>query len=848
MNKLNWILPIIAVATIVGCIDEKSEFTVNPDGSGKVVYEVTFQPMNLNVMGTKSADPHKQLKEAVQNILRTSSGVDTWADISYKLTDDGRMYFKGAAFFPDINNLNLSVGGFSSDLKLSFARDQQGRITIEFKSEKPAEQQPGQTTGTARLSEAEVDAQVKQAKMQYQQSKVMMQSFFSALRIEKTFHLPGQIKEISNFTRLDDRTVRLIIEGAKLLKVMDEMMADEAWLKEQIRTGRSPGQGQGGFEEDILINEKLFGQKAPVRVVLAPPGGNLFDYKAEMASARKNFAGMLKDLGLEQATSLASTAPPASEAATELVIAKVRDVTFPQMYGRTERGYKLPLVSELPVEAIDVSQGEIQKAETQSGTSLLPKDEWQRKIHFPKLGKDKKTVEFDVHLARPDDKTQLLREVSGTLQYLTAKGSGEVDFGVMYFEPRARGKKPGISIRSIKPDELQKDRMVVGINVDLPQAAVKSARFYTEDGTQLDASRSGWESSAGITTVYFTVNGKLPQRGRIVLDVFQGLNKHVIAFKAADISLAEVGSGSRKTALKGGPSFEEQTITEAVPDYSTPVAVQLRDGIKKTRAGDLDGAIRIYLGVIANAQATERHKARAYQYSGMCYLKKGLKDEAVKQFEYVVANFPQQRRDVARARAELRKIELGRYEQKSRGSRRLSHKGALRETTGIRKEGKSTKAVAGGQELFHDDGGTSNVELAAVNGHAVLFEAPDDGSYLKAVRVYGAIAERTKSRKGNCHIWLCDENFKVLEDFSFRRELFVPYEARWVTIHVKPTKVPRKFVLCLTAIRSLDIGVDSANSGNSFYGLPGKELQPYSKGGDWLIRAIVGESADGAAR
>ena len=32
-----------------GCFDTTEDFTVNPDGSGKVVHECTFQSVNLNV-------------------------------------------------------------------------------------------------------------------------------------------------------------------------------------------------------------------------------------------------------------------------------------------------------------------------------------------------------------------------------------------------------------------------------------------------------------------------------------------------------------------------------------------------------------------------------------------------------------------------------------------------------------------------------------------------------------------------------------------------------------------------------------------------------------------------------
>ena len=113
MNKIKRILLIVTCLAIAGCVEEKSEFTINPDGSGKVVYEAAVQPMDFGMMGEKP-DPQAMLKQTVQQILTQSSGVDAWKDVTSKLTDDGKMYFKGTAYFPDISKLKIhnSMSGF----------------------------------------------------------------------------------------------------------------------------------------------------------------------------------------------------------------------------------------------------------------------------------------------------------------------------------------------------------------------------------------------------------------------------------------------------------------------------------------------------------------------------------------------------------------------------------------------------------------------------------------------------------------------------------------------------------------------------------------------------------------
>ena len=595
MNKLNWALLVISAVVLAGCIETKDEFTVNPDGSGKVVHEITFQSMDLgmmgetmggeasfeiggdesslemdsepsfempgidpsfNIMGGEPSDPQAQLRKSVKEILSQSKGVDTWKDISYKPTDDGRMYFKGTAYFPDINELNIHTPGFSSDMKLHFTRDISGEITIELKSEKQAEEGGAVETLVPEIPEAQLDNDVKQAKLQYNQTKPMMQGFLSTLKSETILHLPGGIKEISNFKKVDARTVSIALDGSRMLEFMDKMMQDEDWLKEQIRAGKDPL--QDGPEGDLAMNEMLFGERAPVRVVLARGAQPLFDYDAEVTAARANYENMLKALGLEEAEPAKPTrgdvspfpgfgevTPGAPERVTGQMNVEVGGVRLVR-YSDYERGimplgqskgYTLSLIAELPAPAIRVSGGRMEKATTDTGKSLLPKDQWGRKIKFPKLAKDKKTVVFDVELLLPDEDVEGLEELSGTLEYLTADSSRAVDLGIMDFEVGAKGGKLGTVIRSIEEDPWQKSATMLSLRLNLRPEVLESAEFFAQDGTKLDVSKRGYEAIGGITTFKFSIKGTLPPKGRIVLDVFEGLKKSEIPFKLTEISL-----------------------------------------------------------------------------------------------------------------------------------------------------------------------------------------------------------------------------------------------------------------------------------------------------------------------
>lgn len=560
MGKRGWLLLAIGAVLLAGCVETKDEFTINPDGSGKVVHVATFQPMGDmmgNILGqtptTKPSDPQAQLKQAVKQILQQSQGIDTWEDISYRMTNDGRMYFKGTAYFPNINTLGFKGAGFESDTGLNFTKDPSGQIIIELKGQQPEGPKPT----VPQIPEDQVDNLVKQAKQQYSQTRLMMQGILSGLKTEIILHLPGPIQQISNFQKVNDTTARLVIEGAKILQVMDEMMQDEAWLKEQIRKGKDPLSGAG--EEDLAMNEKLFGERAPIRLVAASTTPR-FDYGAAVAAAKANYDVMLKQLALTEpepkTTTPTTPTPPPPVSFTDITPAAPELATGPSsvrvggvrlvQYSDFEsgimplgqnQGYTLALIAELPAPAIEVSGGTVDRATTDTGKSLLPVHPWQRKIGFARLSKDKKTAVFDVELLLPDRDVGGLEELSGTLEYLTAGPSKQVDSGTIDFKVGAQAPQLGAVIRSIEPNPWQDNDTMLSLRLNQPSVYLNSAEFYAQDGTRLQATQSGHESTGTSTTLYFSIKGKLPQTGRIVLNVFEQLKRNVMPFQVRDISL-----------------------------------------------------------------------------------------------------------------------------------------------------------------------------------------------------------------------------------------------------------------------------------------------------------------------
>ncbi len=295
MMRLISALFALGLIVICGCIEEKNEFYINPDGSGKVVRELTLSQMDMgmNMPGQPPMNTQIQAEQTARAMIEQARGVEAWSDVSYGLTEDGKMHFKGTAFFPDINHLVL--GGMEAEHQSGFmlTHNSDGTIMLQQKQQQSA-QEPGQPMmpmmpQSPDVDPNQMDAMVQQTKMQYQQSRVMMQGFFAGFKVEQIFHLPGAIRESNNVATVDEATAKIEITGEQILKVMDEVMSDDALLKTQLAEGKDPTRQL----DPNTMNEKMFGQAGPVRIV-SDANAPLFDYQKESAAAKKEYQKLLK--------------------------------------------------------------------------------------------------------------------------------------------------------------------------------------------------------------------------------------------------------------------------------------------------------------------------------------------------------------------------------------------------------------------------------------------------------------------------------------------------------------------------------------------------------------------------
>jgi hypothetical protein len=146
------------------------------------------------------------------------------------------------------------------------------------------------------------------------------------------------------------------------------------------------------------------------------------------------------------------------------------------------------------------------------------------------------------------------------------------------------------------------------------------------------------------------------------------------------------------------------------------------------------------------------------------------------------------------------------------------------------------------KELFHDDNQPAGKRSLAGGGHAVRFEIGDSAPFLTAVRIHGSRYGAPQAPAEEFSVWLCDKDFKAIEQFRFPYGRFARGEAAWVELPVEPISLPRTFFICVgfnpTATKGVYVSHDAKGQGTSVMGLPGKTPRTFSAG-DWMIRAKI---------
>jgi len=523
----------LSVALLLsGCFETKEEFTLNPDGSGKVVHESSFQ--NINLSGDSDTSP-ESLKEAIARVIEDTKGVDAWRDVSYKRLDDGRLYFKGTAYFKDLSLLDIPN---QTMLDFDWKKTGAGTALLTLRTNKGGEHDgfklAKKPVDLTKLTPAERTQKIKEERAKFQQGKPMLAGFMGTMKHDVVFHLPGKISVQSNFTPGGGGALHIIFDGTKLLAAMDKLVADDAWMAKNL--GSMGGEKPAMDEE---MNAVVFGTKAPVRATVNGLGAATFPYDTELAAAKKEFAKIQQQLGATPVT----VAPPAKSGALKsLKVVGVRLVTESDEKRELrpfncDAGYTLVLQAELPGSVLAITdKSGLDTAIADDGSDLLKDSEWDRRFSFPRLSTDKAAALLEAALKTPAPGVKGLKELSGHLQYSVAGGAKEIDLGFTELAVKSKGKELSAQIESIEEGWQKNGSQQMGLKLKIDKDALKAVYLVAGDA-KTELKQSGYGGGMGSFTFTYESKTAFPATGKLVAEVYDQMQTFDVPFKLENISL-----------------------------------------------------------------------------------------------------------------------------------------------------------------------------------------------------------------------------------------------------------------------------------------------------------------------
>ena len=533
-------MALLLLVFLAGCFEETQRIVLNPDGSGKIQIEIV-RAASIP-MQEEDFDAQTVLKETAQAIVEKSKGIDAWKDVTFGYRDDGRMYFRGTAYFPALDALKIDSqagkntsggGGFTTNLSLRST--EKGLELLAVPTTDKEEDEP----------QNEVLDPFKE-KVKYQQLRGMLVAFLTGMRSEYYIELPAAPVEFSGF-QLDGETLHSLFVGEKTLAVIDRTVTDDALWQ------RLAAEGKGADDIGAWAQKEIFGGDLYARL----PGrvANRFDYPGEMAKAAKAWPEARERLFVPPVVAVAGqkVKPGATVVAVGVRIASLTLNFLDRQTNKDlplfgERGWKATIVTALPAALTDVSEGIVTRAFAEDGSDLLPQSDWDRRIHFPKLSNDGRFVVADLPIfPLPAGFSGTLRELSGEFTGMVSAGEKMIDLGLIETKKGGKGKELGATVTEVGPSTWNPGKYDLSLKLQIKSNFVKGFTIADEKGSPVEF-ESGSTQMGDSLTKTFQLSQPWPEKIHIKMTIHDNVVEHKIPFKMENVNLlaGNAAAGSPK--------------------------------------------------------------------------------------------------------------------------------------------------------------------------------------------------------------------------------------------------------------------------------------------------------------
>ena len=534
---MRWIIvPLMVLLLLLsGCLEGEQIFTLNPDGSGKVSVEFTAplqRPIGPVPANTLPRSASQRAEDAVVDLLNYAEGVEAWKDVSYRVTDDGRLYFEGVAYFPNLSKLDL-FAALDADPTPTFKRLDEGvQVGVAPGKLRPFVILHHMNQDKAGVRSRRLDGVVEQQRM-YKQVRPMFESVLEEqpLRWTMTFHLPGRVHQTNIFQRIDHDSVRITYDGSEILEAVDELMQDKQELREHGNVYREP-------PIDWLRRE-VFGEEGPIRVATVDWVKPQFDYEAEAAAAKETFPEMVEELGLRRVVIPAGDDMKFKDLRVGGVQIVEADSSGVAPLSYRGAGYYLALIGMLSKPVVERVEGQLTKAVAEDGQDLLPDGPINRSIGDSRIVRYGPMLTFTVPMKLPAPDADKIKEIAGWLVCIVSKGTEEVEIGPLLLKEGAEGEKLGARITEVTEYGLR-------LRIETDPRSIEDITFFNSDGEEIALGKWGYQISGGWIERGYRMDQPLPKKIKIVIGRYIDPRYLRVPFRMKDIPLVELSAAWRQ--------------------------------------------------------------------------------------------------------------------------------------------------------------------------------------------------------------------------------------------------------------------------------------------------------------
>lgn len=553
---MNWIVRLCTffclLLLLAGCYEETQRITLNPDGSGKSRVEIVRAvslPMKMGEEQESDFEPQEVLVNTSKAIIEKAKGVDAWQDVSFKYRDDGRMVFRGTAYFTDLSlyKINAQAGANSSgggDLMSSLAL-RRGSSGLELVHA------PAKKEGKAENKDESVQTKqdIFKERIKYQQMRGLLVATLSGMRVEHYIELPAPPQEYKTF-QLDGQVLHYAVTGDRLLGFIDKIVTDPQLFEQLVKDG-------GGSEKiSTWAQRQMYGGDLYARIEGEPEAR--FNYAREVKKVQKKWAKKKDELFPSQQAvakkkssadkillddEIEASNPQVSE--LKLFFLDKESARGLQLYGQ-ERNMEMELVADLPVPLSDVAGGQLTRAVAADGSNLLSESGWGQRISFPKVSKDGRTIQVKLpKINYPKDFDGRLQELAGEVTGVVTRGEKVVDLGLIETREGGKGSKYDATVTKLDSNSMKPEREDLWLKLDLEDYFVIDCLFEDEKGAPLEVESTMRHLGKKVTMVY-SYPRPWPEKVRVKLKTFEETQESKVLFSLGNIDLKDLLAGAEK--------------------------------------------------------------------------------------------------------------------------------------------------------------------------------------------------------------------------------------------------------------------------------------------------------------